>query len=81
MQAVISMRSRGRGAFALRKDLKAAQATICSLKRNKVNGYRASFALANVFNFIFVILNFRFHEMQIGMKFFMIDNTFLCHGV
>lgn len=48
MQAVISMRSRGRGAFALRKDLKAATATICSLKRDRVNGYGASFVLADV---------------------------------
>ena len=37
MQAVISMRARGKGAFALRKDLKAAKDTVCELKRFKEN--------------------------------------------
>ena len=32
MEAVISLQSRGRGAFALRKNLKAAKHTTCPLK-------------------------------------------------
>lgn len=45
----MSMRSRGRGAFALRKDLKAAAATICSLKRDRLNEFGAISVLADVF--------------------------------
>ena len=41
MQAVISLRARGRGAFALRKDLKAARDTVCEVKRFKENKYGA----------------------------------------
>lgn len=37
MQAVISMRARGKGAFALRADLKAVRDTVCELKRFKEN--------------------------------------------
>ena len=39
MQAVISLRARGRGAFALRKDLKAGRDTVCEVKRFKENEY------------------------------------------
>jgi hypothetical protein len=37
MQAVISMRARGKGAFALRRDLKAAKDTVYELKRFQEN--------------------------------------------
>ena len=37
MQAVISMIARGKGTFALRRDLKAAKDAVCELKRLKEN--------------------------------------------
>ena len=42
MQAVISFRARGKGAFALRKDLKAKQETVCEVRRNPTNEFGAS---------------------------------------
>jgi hypothetical protein len=45
MQAVISMRARGKGAFALREDLRAGRDTFCDLKRFKDNEYGADLQL------------------------------------
>lgn len=45
MQAVISMPSKGKGAFALRKDLKTAKGTICSLLRSPTNEFGTSSAI------------------------------------
>ena len=39
MDAVVSLQSRGRGAFASRKNLKAAKDTTCSLKRHPTNEF------------------------------------------
>ena len=45
MEAAISMQSRGRGAFALRKELKAAKDTTCSLKRHPTNEFGTIFVI------------------------------------
>ena len=39
------MQSRGRGAFALRKELKAAKDTTCSLKRHPTNEFGTIFVI------------------------------------
>lgn len=42
MQAVISFRARGRGAFALRKELKAKLGTYCDVRRSPANEFGTS---------------------------------------
>ena len=42
MQAVISFRARGKGAFALRKDLKAKEETVCVVRRSPTNEFGTS---------------------------------------
>ena len=42
MQAVISFQARGKGAFALRKDLKAKEETVCVVRRSPTNEFGTS---------------------------------------
>lgn len=44
MQAVILFRARGKGAFALRKELKAKVGTVCDVKRSPTNDFGTSLA-------------------------------------
>ena len=44
MQAVISFRARGKGAFALRKELKAKVGTVCDVRRSPTNEFGMSLA-------------------------------------
>ena len=39
MEAVISMKARGKGAFAVRADLKTKRATVCELVRSPTNDF------------------------------------------
>lgn len=43
MREILAFRSRGKGTFALRKDLKALSGTVCDLRRNPENVHGTTF--------------------------------------